>query len=532
MWYLLALLRKIWLKFRKFRSILLPFFKDDSGWRMKPGMRWVLHILFLGAFLGGLYCLNQIKRIQTNIDPPLTTIWLPLVGLLVYLIIWAIWWFLKLWQAEPEPSTFPEIDEAWEIAMKELAKARLQPGDLPLFLVLGRPYEAEANLFSAAVVPEAMVVKPAPSDPLAPIHVCATRDGIFVTCNGASLLGKQTANLALEGMSDQGGGAGNESAENFEDENKTIKPDAKEKEIIKKLVQTQGRQMSVLERRTFRRENLKLPFPNLLKRPGEMEDLEARLAHLGRLLVRERHPLCPINGLLILVPICASDTDQDAQQTAELCARDLTTLRRVLKLQCPLLVLCCDLEVLPGFRDFIRCVPPKDRLGRLGQRFRLAPDLPQEDLQHQVEDSIHFLCDNYMRDWVFRMFQIQRAGGADDAKTNTNLYLFLDEMRGRKRNLSRIVTQGIIREAPLPPYYAGCYLAGTGSDKDSEQAFVAGVIKRLMENQSYVSWTEAACKEDERFHDWANRGYTILSGFGIVCLALLCFLVFRVLSLK
>ncbi len=320
MWYLTALLRKIWLKFRKFRSILLPFFKDESGWKMKPGMRWLLHILFLSAFLGGLFCLNQIDKVHRNIDPPLSYIWLPLVGLLVYLIIWAIWWFLKLWQAESDPSSFPDIDEAWEIAMKDLAQARLQPGDLPLFLVLGRPYEAEANLFAAAQSPDTMVVKQTPSDPLAPIHVYATRDGIFVTCPGASLTGKQASILALEGMTDQAGGNSNDNIDNMDDENKTIKPDVKEKEIIKKLVQTQGRAMNVLERRAFRRDNLKLPFPNLLKRPAEMEVLDARLAHLGRLLVRERQPLCPINGLLILVPICASDTDQDAQQTAELCA--------------------------------------------------------------------------------------------------------------------------------------------------------------------------------------------------------------------
>src|SRR5205814_827481 len=247
--------------------------------------------------------------------------------------------------------------------------------------------------------------------------------------------------------------------------------------------------------------------PNLLKKPAEMDTLQARLAHLGRLLVRARQPLCPINGLLILVPIGGSDTDQDAQQTAEVCARDLATLRGVLKLQCPLLVLCCDMEALPGFRDFIQRVPAKDRLGRLGQRFPLAsPDLVGEPLQEQIDKSIHYLCNSYLRDWVFRLFRMEDAGGQASVPTNTGLYLFLDEMCGRKKNLSRILTQGIAKDAPVPLLYAGCYLAGSGADKDKEQAFVAGVFKRLIENQSFVSWTPQALEEDKQNHSRADLG--------------------------
>jgi len=39
-----------------------------------------------------------------------------------------------------------------------------------------------------------------------------------------------------------------------------------------------------------------------------------------------------------------------------------------------------------------------------------------------------------------------RADGDDDVAINTGLYLFLDEMRGRKKNLSRILTQGIAKD--------------------------------------------------------------------------------------
>jgi type VI protein secretion system component VasK len=265
-------------------------------------------------------------------------------------------------------------------------------------------------------------------------------------------------------------------------------------------------------------------MPDLLKNTAEMNMYKARLAHLGRLIVRDREPFCAINGLLVLVPIGGTDTEADAQQTAEMCTRDLATLRRVLRLQCPILVLTCDLEALPGFRDFIVRVSARERLGRLGQRFPLAsPDLAGEALQEQIDKSIHYLCDHYLRDWVYRLFQVDDTGERDATATNTGLYLFLDEMRGRKKNLSRVLTQGIAREGPVPLLYAGCYLAATGSDKAQEQAFVAGVFKRLLENQSFVAWTDQALAEDRKSHSQANLGYGLLGGLAVVLLATLGF---------
>src|SRR5205085_10340970 len=60
----------------------------------------------------------------------------------------------------------------------------------PLFLVLGRPAGGEAALFQAAQLQ--LAVKMAPPRGDAPLHVFANRDGIYVTCAGASLLGRQS----------------------------------------------------------------------------------------------------------------------------------------------------------------------------------------------------------------------------------------------------------------------------------------------------------------------------------------------------
>src|SRR5262249_61409054 len=63
----------------------------------------------------------------------------------------------------------------------------------PLFLVLGQPEGSEQALFQASGL-SWQVSHALPSAP--PIRVRANRDGIYVTCAGASLLGRQAATLA------------------------------------------------------------------------------------------------------------------------------------------------------------------------------------------------------------------------------------------------------------------------------------------------------------------------------------------------
>src|SRR5262245_50195918 len=502
---------KIWNGFIQFLAILLPFGKDSRWRRMGRGVRLTLQIIVLALIVVGLYLLDRNflgRRVVPNLPEGF---WSPLLFLLVYFLIWTAWWIWKLLMEEPEPSTFPDIDTAWKEATRALAQAGIRLTDWPVFLVLGRPEAPEEHLFSAAQLQ--LVVKQTPPGPHVPLHVYASRDAIFITCPGASLLGKHAAYLALEDIDELG--AGGEGEGEVPGGDQTIRPSRKEKKVIERLVKIGGRQMNVLERRAARRE-LEKPMPDLLKNAAEVETLQARLSHLGRLIVRDRQPFCAINGVLVLAPIGGTDTSYDAQQTAEICARDLATVRQMLKMQCPIFVLACDLEALPGFSEFIQRVPAKERAGRLGQRFPLAPlDTGGDKVMEQVDESIHHLCNNYIRDWVYRSFQ---ADGLEDNKAtaiNTGLYLFLDEMRARKKNLGRILTHGIAKEGPAPLLYGGCYLAATGADKDRSQAFVAGVFKRLLENQSYVTWTDEALNEDRRYHRRANVGYVLLGGLAL-----------------
>jgi hypothetical protein len=519
-------LTAIWDMLRRIAGIILPVGKGIRFRGFSSGVRWTLHIILLVAILVVLYLLNRPLGLPALIPTTprfIAEMWLPILFLLIYVLAWAAWWLYKLLSTEQEQSVFPDIDEAWAEAVHALGSAGLSLTDLPLFFALGRPEAPEEDLFKAAQLQ--LVVRQTPSR-AAPLHLYASRDAVYVTCAGASLTGKQATILAVEGLPEMGaaGGGGDEF-----DPGKTLTARAPaDQRVMKMVAMTVGRQATGLERRAMRRLG-GFKLPELLKNASEVELQTARLEHLCRLIVRDRRPYCPINGLLLLVPFGSTDTDTEAQQTGDIVQRDLATVQRIMKVHCPIFALVCDLETLPGFREFIIRLPVRDRERRLGQRFPLAPDVNGEPLLDYLDSSVQWVCGSLLRDWVFKLFRVETPG-RDDLDTtvgaNANLYLLLDELRERQKRLGRVLRVAMARQASGPLLFGGCYLAGTGHDPDREQALVAGLFRRLIDHQNDVSWTDEALDENASAERVAKVGYGVLAGAGAVVIVLLALVLF------
>ena len=116
--------------------------------------------------------------------------WLPLLAMCLYVMLWLGWWLYRLFNLDIEPvgSEFPDIDRAWDQAVEALGRADIALDNAPLFLVLGWPSASEDDFFRAAGIKGP--VRQVPGDPTAPLHVTANRDGIWLTCAGACLLGQ------------------------------------------------------------------------------------------------------------------------------------------------------------------------------------------------------------------------------------------------------------------------------------------------------------------------------------------------------
>src|SRR5262249_38065845 len=150
--------------------------------------------------------LNAHFRIQELIPRPqwARPFWLPILFLLLYALLYTGWWIYRILVAPAEATFFPDIDEAWEEAVQALDQAGISLSEPPLFLVLGRTETPEEQLFQASGIN--WIVKQAPVGTRHPLHVYANRDVIFVTCAGASLLGRQAALLSLESIADESAG--------------------------------------------------------------------------------------------------------------------------------------------------------------------------------------------------------------------------------------------------------------------------------------------------------------------------------------
>src|SRR5262249_23769151 len=89
---------------------------------------------------------------------------------------------------------YPDIDKAWSAGLQALDAAGIDPKEVPLFLVIGKPQTGTADFFAATKLPFA--VRAEPRTPGAPVQVYATREAVFVACEGASVLAKRAEAFA------------------------------------------------------------------------------------------------------------------------------------------------------------------------------------------------------------------------------------------------------------------------------------------------------------------------------------------------
>jgi hypothetical protein len=516
----MAWLAALWYRVTSWLGLLLPFFARAGDWRRYPAwLRWLLRLLLLGVILVALGFINYFTDLRRLLNTSSQFfnefLWLPLLVLLLYLLCWLGWWLWQLltWQ---EATLFPDIDAAWDEAVAALNRAGIDLTEVPLFLVLGRSEATEEALFEAASL--RLRVRQTPAGVGAPLHVYADADGIYVTCPGASLLGRQADILADEAPAPL--------EDPHFDPSKTVGPAgfAADVQDVLRRAREQGRDAQHLNEEEQqevqellakeRQEQARSVGKARAARLGDEATrslLTARLRHLCRLIVRDRRPFCPVNGLLLVIPAAATDSDEDANQTGLLCRQDLQAARDVFQTHYPVLALVGDLETLPGqcFREFVDRFPENRRGGRLGQRFPLVPVLEPGALEGKITDSVSWICEVLMPSWVYRLCRVERSAGEavpQVVQGNARLILLMAQLYGRRQRLARILTRGLLLGATGPLLFGGCYLGGTGRGRQ-EEAFVPGVFKRLLDEQSAVSWTEEALAEEARLKRWTQYGY-------------------------
>ncbi len=176
--------------------LVFPMFDRQKASRYGDrGVRWLGRILVVAVILAIVAAINQapvfgLSNVIRSTVPWVGRFWLPLLALCLYIMLWLGWWLYRLLSLDVEPpgSEFPDIDRAWGQAMDALKRAEIALDLTPLFVILGWPSSSEDDFFRAAGIKGA--VQQVPGDPDAPLHITANRDGVWLTCRGASLLGQ------------------------------------------------------------------------------------------------------------------------------------------------------------------------------------------------------------------------------------------------------------------------------------------------------------------------------------------------------
>ena len=504
---------------------------------------WALHILLVIGVFFLLWWVNyrfDLERVLRSPWPVLHKIWLPLLFLLAYVLLWLGLWLWRMLGPDQESADFPDIEDAWNEGLLALSKAGIVPSEVPLFLLLGRPSGSMDDLFTAAQM--SLQVRNVPAGPDAPLRVFASRKGIFVTCEGASLLGRQ-----IELLLDEESAFGKQ----------TIQREGALDDSGTPVVEVTGEPASSEERPVVNREGMltqvemmlgeqrqaapmtiaEFVFKQqqeptqarkrrqaLLKNTEQVELQTARLQYLCRLIGRARRPYCPVNGILVVLPLASTSHDENATQTGAVCRHDLSAAREMLHVHCPVLAVLCDLEKAPGFTEMVQHFPVGEQRQRhVGRPFPLVPHLDPADIPRMIESGIRWLCQTLFPTFVYRLLEVKDTpaeGASKMIQEHSRLFQFLGELRERQNRMTLLLTHGIAVSDSGPSLFGGCFLAATGPDVATQQAFANGVFRLMLDNQSLVSWTDAALAEEADYRRLTRYCYigTILLAVALMAL--------------
>jgi hypothetical protein len=434
---------------------------------------------------------------------------------LVVVIPLVVYKALKLW-LEGEASRFPDIDFAWKAGMAELRANGLDLAHIPIFLVLGTADDvAERALVDASRLSHR--VRQVPQGPAA-LHWYANPDGIYLACTGTSSLSR-LAHLAKAAMTEELGAGGPAPARPAPDGIRgtiiTGEPGGPQPSIATSGVVPVRGPTGALPGATDIRGTMMVGgqadaadfVAPPEKRPialsqSDATEQEQRLQYLCHLLRVARQTLCPINGILTLLPYgLIQRGPREGLEVQRAAKRDLSVVHRALKIRCPVTAIVAGMESESGFRELVRRVG-RDRAA--AQRFGKGFGLWNPPSTERVEALCAHACGAF-EDWVYNLF---REKGALSKPGNTKLFALLCKIRRNVQvRLANILAAAFGRspqETENQPFlFGGCYFAGIGETED-RQAFVKGVFDKLPEQQEEVEWTVDAIEEDARYRRWAQ----------------------------
>ncbi len=508
------------------------------------GLAWFVHIVILVASCVGLYYAQQHFGLTEKIGKGPDIIrpyWLVILFGLAYALAWATMWLSGLLAPRQTTAIYPDLDEAWDAIKNSLEKAGIGLADTPVLLVLGELPSGYDALFRA--LPQGLSINGG-SPTGSPLRAFANRDAIYLTLEGATLLGiQETGDILLTPAADQsmGGGMASIGAGASIGIGKSVGMSMGGSmggtggalQQIQKIIQAarqQGRPLTDAEKDQIRGLSGTPDLPSapsrsgssgsVLQNPQIVAETADRLAHVCNLVAGARWPLCPINGAILTIPISATDRDDAAQQWGLVARQDLAVIEEVFQLQFPVFALVGEAETLPGGAQFFERFAVDKGNQRLGKGFPLNPQIPVQNVPEAIEENVGWIFSNLLSYWSIRLTRIDSQNVAGDTRDNGQLVRFRSELLKRAPHLARLVSRAMTPGDRIP-VFGGCYLSAILKSAPDHAKFARDFFKKVQDSQGYVAWTDDALSRDAGYRSKAMQGYVLLAVviLGVVGLA-------------
>lgn len=436
-----------------------------------------------------------------------------LIVVLLIAIPIVVYHTIKVW-LEGEESEFPDIDYAWKEGVAALEQHGLDLLNVPVYLILGvRDSKHAKALVDASGLD--LRVHEVPEGPAA-LHWFANPNAILLFCSETCLLSRLTQATAVDDLrttpvpANPGQGSAIFSGTASFD---VDAPGTAARAEALAPASEPGASQPFTGTMRFGTDSMSDPLQQLESTgtatrtvrltPDDVSKATARLEYVCQLLKKARQPLCPMNGVLTVLPFdLVRRSDEQGIEVQRVVRRDLDTLVHHLKLRCQVIALVGDMEMESGFRELVR------RVGRKrseAQRFGKGFNVWNAPIPEQIEAATTHACGAF-EDWVYALF---REKDGFHKTGNAKLYSLLCRMRGRlKTRLTNILVDAYAHEDrsgqhPDALLFSGIYFAATGETGD-RQAFVRSVFERLLEQENELDWTQNALEEDEHYQRVAN----------------------------
>jgi hypothetical protein len=233
----------------------------------------------------------------------------------------------------------------------------------------------------------------------------------------------------------------------------------------------------------------------------EVDLANRRLEYLCGLITTARGEYCPINGMLLVLPLAwagltpGSDTDRITRSARE----DVETAYRAFGLAFPTTVAITGFEKTSGLRQFVERgmrLNSKFLDSRAGSKFPPGAAIDETSARWVIDAGVQ-----WFRDWCYSLFSQNLSD-----TTNGLLYRLLCELQTRRDPLIRqlqLTFEGV--SGAEAARLAGVYYCAAGRS-ERDRAFVQGIFRKLVDAQDDVAWTEDRLKTDSRRRSLAVAG--------------------------